>query len=415
MLLVRMYSKDQFGVWAQFLVVVGIVEISKLGFLKNAHIKIIQSVVPEEKPFVNTVSSLMNLVLSVVLGILLAIFAWFICPLYFSQELADMLLFYAASSILLSPLYQLQFIQFAEFDFKAIFISTVLRQGLFALFVLAIYVTNYPISMFTLSVVQFLVVIPTTILSYYLSRHYLRFSKAIQSKWLYEIFHYGKYSVGTNVSAIVFKSMDQLLIGGLTTSANVASYNNAIRISNLVEVPALSLSEVMFPKSVQSHQQEGIGAVKEMYEKSVASILCIIIPVTAIVMLFPEPIILILSGKKYLDVVPIVRVTMLYTFIVPFTLQFGTVMDSIGMPRINFLLITATMVLAAVLNYFAIPIWGVMGAAYGTLASYLFNLIVGQFILRKHVGVSFIATINYVPSFYKLGLTTLQKMKSQPK
>lgn len=414
MLLVRMYSKAEFGVWSLFLVITNnIVEVSKLGFLKNAHIKIIHSVDEQEKPFVNSVSFFINIVISLIISIILALFAWFVCPLYFSNELGSMLLFYAVTSIFLSPLYQLQFMQVVEFDFRAIFLSTVLRQGLFTLFVLVIFLTGYPMTMFKLAVVQFVAVIPALILSYILSRKYVQFSKVIKMQWLKEIFHYGKYTVGTNVSNSVFKSTGELLVGSITTTANVASYNNALRISNLVEVPALSLAEVMFPKSVQTHQREGVAGVKDMYEKTVAGILCLILPFTLIVMLFPEPIILLLSGRKYLDVVPIVRITMLYSLVVPFTLQFGTVMDSIGMPRTNFILITITAVLAIVFNWIAISIWGVMGAAFGTLGAYMFNFIIGQIILRKHVGVSFLSTIKLVPSFYSLGFTTIKNFKNQ--
>lgn len=414
MLLVRMYSKAEFGVWSLFLVITNnIVEVSKLGFLKNAHIKIIHSVAEEEKPFVNSVSFFINIVISLLISVLLALFALFICPLYFSSELASMLLFYAVTSIFLSPLYQLQFMQVVEFDFRAIFLSTVLRQGLFTLFVLIIFLTGYPMTMFKLAVVQFLAVIPAVILSYILSRKYVQFSKVLKMQWLKEIFHYGKYTVGTNVSNSVFKSTGELLVGSITTSANVASYNNALRISNLVEVPALSLAEVMFPKSVQTHQREGVAGVKDMYEKTVAGILCLILPFTLIVMLFPEPIILLLSGRKYLDVVPIVRITMLYSLVVPFTLQFGTVMDSIGMPRTNFILITITAILAIIFNWIAISTWGVMGAAFGTLGAYIFNFIVGQIILRKYVGVSFLTTIKLVPSFYSLGFATVKNFKNQ--
>lgn len=414
MLLVRMYTKTEFGVWSLFLIITtGIVETSKLGFLKNTHIKIIHSAGEEERPFVNSASFLINIILSTVLSIVLALFAWFICPLYFNHELVNMLLFYAASSLFLSPLYQLQFMQFVEFDFRAIFFSTVVRQALFTLIILVVFLTDYPMTMLELAVVQFLVVIPALIISYFFSRKYLHFSPVVKMRWISEMFHYGKYTVGTNICNIVFKSMDQLLIGSLTNSANVASYNNALRISNMVEVPALSLAEVMFPKSVQTHQREGMAGVKDMYEKSVAAILCIILPFTCIVILIPEPLILILSGKKYLDVVPIVRITMLYSLILPFNLQFGTIMDSTGMPRTNFILIAITTVLAIIFNCITIPIWGVTGAAFGTLGAYLFNFIVNQIILRKRVGVSLINTLRLVPSFYLLGFNTIKNFKSQ--
>lgn len=412
MLLVRILSREEFGVWALFLVLANIVEVSKLGFLKNAHIKLIHSSDDAHKPIINSTSFVLNVGLSIGAAILICAFALYLSPIFFDPRITELLIFYGISSIFLTPFYQLQFIQAAEFDFKAIFLSTIIRQGFFSFSILIFFLFDIPMPLLYLAILQFVFTILATVVSYNLSKKYIRYAKQVGLHWIKQFVDYGKFTAGTNISNIVFKSLDQLLIGSMTNAANVALYNNAIRISNLVEIPALSLAEIMFPKSVQSYQKGGTSEIKEMYEKSVAAILCFILPFTVLVIIFPEPLVLILSGRQYLDVVPIVRVTMLYSLIVPFTLQFGTVMDSIGHPKINFILITITAILAGVLIYIAIPIFGSIGAAYGMILAYLFNMVIGQFFLNKYVGVNVFNVLKNIPQLYQMGFGIIKNFRS---
>ncbi len=45
---------------------------------------------------------------------------------------------------------------------------------------------------------------------------------------------------------------------------------------------------------------------------------------------------MILAGSKYYAAVPILQIVILFSFLRPFSYQFGTTMDAIGKPRINF-------------------------------------------------------------------------------
>src|SRR6188768_290537 len=101
MLLVRILSREEFGVWALFLVLTNIVEVSKLGFLKNAHIKLIHSSDEADKPTINSTSFVLNIGLSVAAAILICVFALYLSPLFFDPRITELLIFYGISSIFL--------------------------------------------------------------------------------------------------------------------------------------------------------------------------------------------------------------------------------------------------------------------------------------------------------------------------
>src|SRR5690606_13239672 len=114
----------------------------------------------------------------------------------------------------------------------------------------------------------------------------------------------------------------------------------------------------------------GNNGVKNLYEKAVGAILAFMIPAILLVWIFAHYIIWFVAGAQYLDAVPILRITMLYGLFMPFAVQFGTVLDSIGLPKINFYFTLANLILLGAIDYFFIWGFGTIGAAYGTLLAY---------------------------------------------
>jgi O-antigen/teichoic acid export membrane protein len=222
----------------------------------------------------------------------------------------------------------------------------------------------------------------------------------VQWKRVKELFNYGKYSFGTSLGAMVFGSIDQWMLGALHSPSAAGAYNIAIRITNLVEVPTGTVARIVFPQSAKRMETEGKAGIKYLYEKSVGTILALLIPGLLFLFIFSDYVVDFLAGEKYDDAVPILHVTILFCLFVPFARQFGTIMDSIGKPKLNF---TLTIIMAAVnvaMNFIFIRWLGVIGAAYATLTSYAVGFVIGQSILRKQLDVNFLNAFVYAVKFY---------------
>ena len=83
---------------------------------------------------------------------------------------------------------------------------------------------------------------------------------------------------------------------------------------------------------------------------------------------------MILAGSKYYAAFPILQTVILFSFLRPFSYQFGTTMDAIGKPRINFWVNLLTMSLNYGFMYLGLRYTGWLGAAYGTVVSAIFIL-----------------------------------------
>jgi O-antigen/teichoic acid export membrane protein len=224
-----------------------------------------------------------------------------------------------------------------------------------------------------------------------------------------KVFHFGKYVMGTNIFSLLFKSVDQLAIGYFLSASGVAAYSAAMRLSNMVEYPATSVAEVAYPYSTAQIKAKGEQITKTIYEKSVGLTLTITLPIVLVIFLFSDLIIFIIAGSQYSEAADILRITILFGLVTPFNRQFGMAMDSTNRPHLNFLLLGVALVINVISNVVGIQYLGLMGAAYGTLVSYVIISILGHSILIKYFDVSIVSVYHAMISFYKQGFQFMIK------
>jgi lipopolysaccharide exporter len=215
-----------------------------------------------------------------------------------------------------------------------------------------------------------------------------------------KLFNYGKYAFGTSVSSILSGTIDQMMLGALLSPAASGAYNIAIRITNLVDIPTNAVATVVFPQSAKRMETEGPEAIKYLYEKSVGTILAILVPGLILLYFLSGYVVHFIAGDKFADSIPLLRITLFYSLFVPYGRQFGTILDSIGQTKLNFTIVLFTAILNLTLNYWFISNLGVMGAAYATLISTFIGFIIAQIIIKKKLNVNVLHTLVYAYRFY---------------
>ncbi len=131
--------------------------------------------------------------------------------------------------------------------------------------------------------------------------------------------------------------------------------------------------------------------------------LALILPMVIPLYIFADYFVEMIFGRDYLEAAPILRITILYSLIIPFNRQFGTVMDGLKKPKLNFYLLVLTAVINIVLNYFGLFYFGLMGSAYGTLVSYCFVFILNQIILYRTFKINAINCVASIIDWYTMG------------
>ncbi len=409
-LLLRAVSKEEFGLWIQFLILAAVIEVSRTGLIQNGLIRYLTTSAEEEKPKINTASLFNALVLTFIVIILIFTIVQPVTSYFYPEypELIQMFYYYSLTTIVLLPFLQFNYILQANLDFKGFFWSSLTYKGTLFIYIFYKYWNGITIDIFEMSLFLIFAASAASIVGYFFVKKYLKFSKTIDWKWVKELFHFGKFTFGSNLSTIIYKFTDRTMLGTMVGVDAISLYEVAIRITNLVDIPAISIAAVVFPQNAKNSLSQGKEGVREMYERSVAAILGLIIPAMIFIYLFAEIVVVILGKAQYLESVPILRVTIFFALFVPFALQFGTILDSIGKPKINFRFVILGLILNIIFNYFFIKEFGIMGAVYGTLLTYSVMFIIQMSFFYKWYGVRPWRPIALIPWFYKNLFSTVQ-------
>jgi O-antigen/teichoic acid export membrane protein len=407
--MVRMMPKAEIGVWVLFTSVTAILEMVRHGFIRNPFITHLVSADGHDKHAVITTSLLLHCMLSGVISVLLLFGAAPLSKFWDAPGLDKLFVLYSLNNIIFIPFLHFEYLQTAESNFKAIFISNFCRLALPALYVVVVYFVWHDITLAELAIVQIIATAMGSIVAYCYVKDLARVFATVDRKMFKELFHFGKYTFGTNISSMFVKNTDSWMIGRLVSTAGVAVYNPALRISNLVEVPTLTVVNMIFPRVAQKMKEQGIQGVRDIYYKSVSLILAAMLPMIIPIFLFAETIITLVFGAEYIASAAILRVTIFYSLLIPFNRQFGMIMDGLKQPKLNFYLLVMVAILNVVFNFLFLNAFGLIGSAYGTLLSYSVVFVLNQIILYKKYNINTFKALEGIGQWYRLGWTIFRK------
>ena len=178
----------------------------------------------------------------------------------------------------------------------------------------------------------------------------------------------------TNVSTLSIKHLDAILIGKYYDLSFVGVFAVAGFISLIIEIPLSSLERISNANIAQAFADKNFDAIRKIYYQSVKYLMlaggfflvCIIINITDLLSLLPEPyhkgvwVTIISSCAAFLNVSTGVNTAIIFN---SRKYLYGTI------------LLFVLMILAVVLNLWLIPLYGIVGAAIATgMLSVVYNV-----------------------------------------
>jgi lipopolysaccharide exporter len=381
--LARALDQKDYGTWMLYLSVASFIEVARIGFLKNPLILLAQD---GKISFARLQTT--SLIINIGAGLLSAGLLFFmrhsISSSWGTTDLAGLFEIYCAGFLLFSLYSHLDFIQAANLSFRGPSLGIIAEKLVFFSGILLYISQDNPPSLTHLGYLHLSSVAGGMLVSFFWGRKYFLLWRKPDLLLGKKILDYGKYTLGTNLGAVLLRNIDTWMIGWILHPAAVATYNVAMRVANLFETPTQALAQVLFPKAIKSIRNEGPSALKRLYEKSVAFILLASIPFTLAVVFFSPEIVSLLAGPAYAESADVLVVTVCFGLLIPFNKQLGILMDADGKAKINMLFVLRNALTNAVLNYFMISCYGVIGAAFATLITYLLSLLIESRYARRH-------------------------------
>ncbi len=340
-------TAKEMGIWALFTSIIALIETIKQGLLRNPMIKFLSE--PEyvnNRNKIQSASLLTNMAFSLLSILCILAGGHLLVRWLNSPDLYPLIQWGMLLIILLIPFNHFEVLLQAHFKFRQIFIGYFFRQGVFLTSVILLLIFHRSsLSLINLVKLQILALAGGMLVLLYFAKEYFYRKFDTEKKTILRMFHFGKYIFGTNVFSAFGRSADQFITAGLISSEVVAYYNVVSRINNMMDVPSVAVADVLFPKNVEAVASSGEEKVRYYFERMVGNIISIIVPVSLLIFIMPHLFISLIAGSKYYPAIPILQTVILFSFLRPFSYQFGATMDAIGKPKINFLVNLVTMCL----------------------------------------------------------------------
>ncbi|WP_337042750.1 oligosaccharide flippase family protein [Emticicia sp. 17c] len=409
-ILFRFMSSDDVGYWFFFQSVFVLLDTFRTGFLQVALIKFYTGA---EKAKAESVLGSVWYLSLLITGILVILNILAVPVLKFTDSvgLVTTIQWFGITFICTLPSSIASWILQADQRFDRLLLLRVINQGLFIIMILAMIIFEK----LTLDKVLIINAISTASVSVFcLFRGWTRLRTFARrtSESIKELFHFGKYSVGTTISTNLLRSSDTFIIMfvlGTAGPAAVAMYNIPMRLMEIIEIPLRSFLATGMPSMSEAFNKNNKKEVVHIMQKYAGMLTLALIPVSLVAVLLADIAIGILGGGKYTGThaVTVYRIFMSFAMFYPIDRFLGVTLDIIHQPRINFYKVLIMLFTNVVFDFTGIYLFGnINGVAIATFFTFLSGVFFGYYWLRKYLDFTLL-------SFFTVGFAEIKSLINQ--
>lgn len=379
-ILYRNMSVKDIGTYIFFLAIIGLIDTLRSGFLSITFVKFYSGT--EEERARKVAGSAWLLAILITGGCtVINIPTYFIAGYVEDLGLALFLKYFAIVSIITLPSFMANCVVLAEKRFDRFLWLRIFTQGSFTLsvFVLAF------MGEITLKSVLFAYVISNAFASVIVLL--LRWTRLPTLRYseratVLELFHFGKYSMGTNIGSNLFGVTNTFVINFLLGPGFLAIYNLGGKLTQVIEIPLLSFASSGMSILSADYNKGNHEEVMSTLKKLVGMMTIAIIPLTILSFIFAEPVIHLLGGKNYVDneAPNIFRLFMAMAVLYPADRFFALALDVIDRPKVNFYKIIIMLIVNLVAVVIGIAIYH---SLYSIVIASFFPTVVAIFITYR--------------------------------
>lgn len=206
-----------------------------------------------------------------------------------------------------------------------------------------------------------------------------------------ELYHFGKYTVGTSISANLFGVTDTFIINFMLGPAALGIYNIGKRLTEIVEIPLRSFVATAFPEMSIAYNQNNKEQVIHIMKKYTGMLTVALIPVMVVIFIFAPQAIGIIGGEKYIDTeagllaANVLRLFFTFALLYPADRFSAITLDVIHKPQINFYKIIVMLVINLVTDVIGIYLFkNIYGVALATIFPIITAIVISRFALKKY-------------------------------
>lgn len=374
-ILARILSPVEFGLYGIALLVLAFIEI-----LTETGINFV--LMQEEKKLEEIVDTawILSIARGLVIGLIIFISAPYVASFFNASSSLPLILGISIVPIIkgfINPA-EIKFQQQLEFNKEFFFRFVIFLVDS----LVAITVALITYSAFSLIVGLIMGAITEVILSFLLIKPIpcFRFNKKI----MVGILHKGKWLTLAGIFNYLFQHLDDIVVGKVLGVHALGLYDAGYKLS-LVPITEVGdvVSKVTFPIYVKIGGD--IKRLRTAYMKTVGGITLLVVPLGVLFFIFPEPIISILLGEKWISAAPALKVLALFGMIRAILNSASPVFFSIKKQKYVTVITLVGFISLALCIYPLITLYGIVGAAFAALIATLVTVPVISYYLYKEL------------------------------
>lgn len=215
--LARVLTPIEFGVWGLFTTIFATIQTARISLIRSAFIRFMNQTDKEEHRFLQASAFAVSLMISVFIALCFVTLAPYIRD-WLNAPGLDTMLRWCALTILISTVSsQCEMSLTATMNFKSVSYMYLFRQASFLAVVCFYWLSDLKLTATSLSVYHLLSIALSTFVALNRTKTILKLGFTNYKKWLPQLWHYGKYVFGTNVSAQAFRSADAFMTSAFFT------------------------------------------------------------------------------------------------------------------------------------------------------------------------------------------------------
>jgi O-antigen/teichoic acid export membrane protein len=400
-ILARVLPKNELGIWSIFLFVVAAFEMSKGSLLKNAHIRLILTSKNRNLGIIAGSSISVNVIFTILFITLILLFSpnlsnW----LNAGKQLSTMLMLYIPGLISMIYFAHYEAVQQSNHNFKNGFTANLIRQLLFFILLLVHFIRGNNLELFTIVYYYTVGNLIGTFIFFVLSRKYISYTFQYSLKTIKEILNFGGFMMGGNIITQISSNLDQLLVSRYLSTEYVGNYGIASRVMYAVEIPMNGVSEALFPTFTKASGEGDKQRFNNYLEKSIGTLIAIMLPAIIIMVCLTEFIIKIIAGNNYNDANEILQIYLIITLINIFKHQSSNTLLSLGKSKLHFIITIINFVFYIGMIYLGIKEFEYLGPAYAKFLLSVISLFMWVVLMKKLIGINIFNIIKHLIGFY---------------
>lgn len=187
---------------------------------------------------------------------------------------------------------------------------------------------------------------------------------------------------------VILNYTDTILLAYFRSMKDVAIYQVALPTARLITHFIVAITTIMFPLFVDMYVKYGKEKISVALNRLMKISMLLTAPIAVLFISFPDIIIRILFGGKYIDAVLALQWLSVSTFIFLVYMLSYTTLISIGKQKLTMKIVLCSSGLNFFMNLIFIPYFGIIGAVASTIISQLFMSVVSCYFVNKHIAFS---------------------------